>query len=152
MTNEDLKIKLQSILSTIEFEEGKQYITVVVPAKDIHDFSLKLKKSEDTAFDYLFCLSGVDWKTHLMVVYHLESTIHKHVVVLKVKIADRENPNIDTVSDIWRTAEYHEREVYELFGIVINNHPDLRRLLTEDDFIGYPLRKDFVDEINTVEL
>jgi NADH-quinone oxidoreductase subunit C len=152
MSNEELKVKIQSILPNIEFEEGKQYLTVVVPPENLHDFALNLKDSNDTAFDYLFCESGVDWKTHLMVVYHLESTIHKHVLVLKVKLTDRDNAKVDTVCDLWRTAELHEREIFELFGITFNHHPDLRRLLTEDDFVGYPLRKDFVDEVNIVEL
>ena len=87
-----------------------------------------------------------------MVVYHLESTVHGHKMVLKVKISDRENPAVDTVSDIWKTAEFHEREVYDLFGIKFNNHPDLRRILLEEDWEGYPLRKDYKDEVNIVEL
>ena len=73
-------------------------------------------------------------------------------MVLKVKISDRENPAVDTVSDIWKTAEFHEREVYDLFGIKFNNHPDLRRILLEEDWEGYPLRKDYKDEVNIVEL
>ena len=86
------------------------------------------------------------------VVYHFNSTQLKHNVVIKAKINSREKPEIETISDIWRTAEFHEREVYDLFGIVFKNHPDLRRIFLEDDWEGYPLRKDYVDEVNIVEL
>ena len=86
------------------------------------------------------------------VIYHLKSNQYNHSFVLKARIENREKPEIDTVCNIWRTAEFHEREVYDLFGIVFNNHPDLRRIFLEDDWEGWPLRKDYVDEINIVEL
>ena len=76
----------------------------------------------------------------------------RNLLVFSAQTADREDPNLDTVCDIWPTAEFHEREVYDLFGIRFNNHPDLRRLLLTDDWEGYPLRKDYVDEINIVSL
>jgi NADH-quinone oxidoreductase subunit C len=101
--------------------------------------------------DYLFCLTCVDWKTHLGMVYHFSSTTYRHTVVVKVKL-DRTNPEIQTVSDIWRTAEFHEREVYELFGVRFLNHPDLRRLILTDDFEGFPLRKEFEDPVNMIRL
>lgn len=71
---------------------------------------------------------------------------------MKAKITDRENPAVDTICNIWRTAEFHEREVYDLFGIKFNNHPDLRRILLETTRVGFPLRKDYKDEANIVEL
>jgi NADH:ubiquinone oxidoreductase subunit C len=80
-----------------------------------------------------------------MMVYHLTSTTFRHTIVLKVRIDNRENPQVETVSDIWKTAEFHEREVFDLFGIQFLHHPDLRRLFMEDDY-GFPLRKDFTDE------
>ncbi len=136
----------------IEFDEEQQFLTVVIPRTELHRVAKELKENSETAFDYLFCLTGVDWPTHLEVVYHLESTKHGHIVVLKARTEDRENPVLDTVCDIWPTAEFHEREAYDLFGIKFNNHPDLRRLLLTEDWEGYPLRKDYVDEINIVEL
>ena len=84
-------------------------------------------------------------------VYHLSDTTHRHNMVVKAKV-DRTQPVIETVSDIWRTAEFHEREVFELFGVHFTNHPDLRKLILEDDFVGYPLRKDFEDSINMIKL
>ena len=85
-------------------------------------------------------------------IYHLRSNDLNHEMVMRVKTDGREKPEVDTVCDIWRTAEFHEREIYDLFGVVFKNHPDLRRILLEDDREGHPLRKDFVDEVNMIEL
>ncbi len=84
-------------------------------------------------------------------VYHLTSTTHRNTIVVKTKL-DRENPEIETVSDIWRTADFHEREAYDLFGVRFLNHPDLRRLFLTDEWVGYPLRKDYDDPINMIKL
>ncbi len=152
MTNDELKTRISGLAEKAEFiEEGSEFLNVVLPAESLHTVAESLKNSEDTKFDYLFCLSGVDWVTHLMVIYHLTSTVFNHIVVLKVKLPDRVNPEVETVSDIWKTAEFHESEVYDLFGIKFKNHPDLRRIFLDDDWTGYPLRKDYVDEVNIVE-
>ena len=95
--------------------------------------------------DYLFCLMAVDRKDGFHMVYHLTSSTFHHTIVLRVILADKVNPVIITVSDIWHAAEYFEREVFDLFGIRFENHPDLRRLFLEDDWVGYPLRKDYKD-------
>jgi NADH:ubiquinone oxidoreductase subunit C len=100
----------------------------------------------------LFCLSGVDWGEELGVIYHLESTVYRHIVVVKVKTSDRDNPNFDSVWDIWRTAEFHEREAFDFFGIKFNNHPNLKRLFLTENWEGFPLRKDYVDDVNMVIL
>ena len=73
-------------------------------------------------------------------------------MVVKAKIETRETPSIDSVYDLYKTAEYHEREIFDLFGVQFINHPDLRRILLDDDWEGYPLRKDYKDEVNIVEL
>ena len=138
-------------LSLLEFtEEESQFLNIIVQPKELHSLMRKLKSNEETNFDYLFCLSGVDWGEELGVVYHLESTIHRHLIVVKVKTDNRENPNLDSVCDIWYTAEFHEREVFDFFGIKFNNHPNLKRLFLTEDWEGFPLRKDYVDEINMV--
>ncbi len=153
MTNEEIKNRIISIIPDVEFtEEGSQFLNVTILPDKLYPLARKLKEENDLSFDYLFCLTAVDWPEYFTVVYHLTSTAHNHTIVLKVKISDKENPAVDTVCDIWRTAEFHEREVYDLFGIKFNNHPDLRRLLLEEDWVGYPLRKDYVDEVNIVEL
>ena len=137
--------------SLLEFtEEGSQFLNVSVQAEDLHSLMVQLKSNPDTHFDYLFCLSGVDWGKELGVVYHLESTTHRHRLVVKVKTEDREKPNFDTVCDIWRTAEFHEREVFDFFGVIFNNHPNLKYLFLTEDWEGFPLRKDYVDEVNMV--
>ena len=138
-------------LSILEFtEEGSQFLNITVKPEDLYTLMNQLNENEQTHFDYLFCLSGVDWGEELGVVYHLESTTHRHNVVVKVKTKDRENPNLDSVYSIWKTAEFHEREVFDFFGIKFNNHPNLKRLFLTEDWEGFPLRKDYVDEINMV--
>lgn len=153
MTNEELINKLTEVFPEAEFsEEGSQYLNITTSPEKFRSIAEYLRNNDEMSFDYMFCLTGVDWVTHLMVIYHLESTSHKHTLVLKAKITDRENPVVETVCDIWRTAEFHEREVYDLFGVKFTNHPDLRRILLEDDWEGFPLRKDYKDEANIVEL
>lgn len=140
---------IRSLSSDLEIKEGKQYLEVNVPPASLHQVAKELREREETQFDFLFCLSGVDYGTDLGVVYHMRSTKFEHVVVLKTRTSDRENPVIDTVCDIWQTAEFHEREVFDLLGIKFNNHPDLRRLFLDNSW-GFPLRKDYVDDINIV--
>ena len=135
----------------LEFwEEGSEFLNIEVPPAKLHELMTRLKADEQTKFDYLFCLSGVDWEEELGVIYHLESTEFRHQIVVRVKTADRENPTLDTVSNIWFTAEFHEREVFDFFGIKFTGHPNLKRLFLTDEWEGYPLRKDYVDEINMI--
>ena len=151
MTNEALQILISSWIPELEFtEEGSQFLNITVQPEQLHQLMSQLKTNSETNFDYLFCLSGIDWGTALGVVYHIESTTHRHIIVVKVKTEDRENPTFDTVSDIWLTADFHEREVFDFFGIIFNNHPNLKRLFLTEDWDGFPLRKDYVDEINMV--
>ena len=151
MLNEELKIQFSGMLPAISFEEGGEWLNVQVSPEEFREFATRLRSTKGLEFDYLFCLTCVDWKTHFTMVYHLSSTIHRHHVVIKVKI-DRINPEIETVSDIWRTAEMLEREVYDLFGVQFLNHPDLRRLIMPDDWVGWPLRKDYEDPVNMIKL
>ncbi|MCX6246427.1 MAG: NADH-quinone oxidoreductase subunit C [Bacteroidetes bacterium] len=151
MDLEKLKERVLTLVPEAEFEENKQFLTFFLPAGKLHATALRLKEDTDTAFDYLFCQSGTDMVKYLMVVYHLESTSLGHSLVMKVKTEDRETPAFDTVCDIWRTAEFHEREIYDLLGIRFTNHPDLRRIFLDENWAGHPLRKDYQDEVNIVE-
>jgi NADH-quinone oxidoreductase subunit C len=152
MTNEELKIKLPGLLPAIAFEEGSQWLTMDIDHQAWLAFAKQLRYLPELNFDYLFCLTCIDWKTHLTMVYHLESTQYRHTIVVKSKL-DRTNPEIETVANIWRTAEFHEREVYELFGVKFLNHPDLRLLILPDEWEGkFPLRKDFEDPVNMIKL
>jgi NADH:ubiquinone oxidoreductase subunit C len=111
-----------------------------------------LRNHSQLDFNYLFCVTGVDWKSHLSVVYHLTSKKFGHTLVVKAKIDNRVDPVIETVCGIWRTAELHEREVYDLMGVRFKNHPDLRRLFLTEEWNGFPLRKDYEDPINMIKL
>jgi len=99
----------------------------------------------DVGFEYLNCLSGVDWMSRLEVVYDLSSLQHPNKVHLRVPV-DRANSVIRTVTNIWRGANWHERECYDLFGVRFDGHPDHRRILLPEDWVGFPLRKDYTDE------
>lgn len=151
MTREELQTRLPELSSAVTFEEGGEWLNVNVETSEWKSLSNSLKFTPGFDFDYLFCLTCVDYKTHLTMVYHFTSTIHRHHLVVKIKL-DRTNPKVETVANIWRTAEFHEREVYELFGVVFINHPDLRKLILPDDWEGYPLRKDYEDPINMIKL
>ncbi len=150
MTNEELKIFLTDKFPECEIVEGAQYIEMTVKSEALHEAGITLKQTEELSFDYMICLTGVDYPEYMTIVYHLESIKHRHVMVLKARTTDRINPTIDSVSDIWHTAKYHEREVYDLMGVKFNNHNDLRRLFLDDEW-GFPLRKDYVDEVRIVE-
>ncbi|HEY5511001.1 MAG TPA: NADH-quinone oxidoreductase subunit C [Prolixibacteraceae bacterium] len=150
MTNEELQACLTGEFPKAEITLGKQYVEMVVQAEDLHETSAKLKALPTLSFDYLICLTGVDYPEKMQIVYHLESIQHRHVLVLKTNTADRLDPKVDTVSDVWQTAKYHEREVYDLLGVKFNNHTDLRRLFLDDTW-GFPLRKDYKDEVRIVE-
>jgi NADH-quinone oxidoreductase subunit C len=140
---------IKSIDQDLEIREGKQYLEVTVPPSKLHSLAKNLRNKEEAQFDFLFCLSGIDWGQDLGVVYHLRSTIYDHTIVLKTRTSDREHPQFDSVSDIWKTADFHEREAFDLLGIRFTNHPDLRRLFLDKSW-GYPLRKDYVDDTNIV--
>jgi len=119
-----------------------------------------LRDEPELRFNMLHCISGVDylqtdpkkkpeWGPHLEVMYHLSSLIHRHRLVLKVLLprwkdnVERELPEVPSVSGIWKTALWHEREVYDLSGVRFQGHPDLRRILCPEDWVGHPLRKDY---------
>jgi len=147
------KIQLAEFIKSIDPDlgiiQGKQYIEVILASDKLYSVARQLNEREELLFDFLFCITGVDYGQDLGVIYHLRSTVYGHTVVLKVRTSDREHPRFDTVSDIWKTADFHEREVFDLLGIRFNNHPDLRRLFLDSSW-GFPLRKDYVDDINIV--
>lgn len=152
MTTEELKIKITELLPAATFEEGGEWLNINVEPANLLSFAQQLRKDDSLLFDFLFCLTCVDWKTHLTMVYHLRSTKYHHNIVVKSKL-DRTKPEIETVCHIWRTAEFHEREVYEMFGVNFLNHPDQRLLILPDGWEGKnPMRKDFEDPINMIRL
>ncbi len=151
MNIEELKNKIPELLPSATIEDG-QWPTFNIESKEWLGFAKQLRTDPALNFNYLFCLTCIDWKTHLTMVYHMESTQYRHTIVIKSKL-DREKPEIESVSHIWRTADFHEREVYEMFGVNFLNHPDLRLLILPDGWEGKnPMRKDFEDPVNMIRL
>lgn len=152
MLNEELKTKITGLLPAATFDETGEWLNVTIESGNWHPFARNLRDDKDLHFDYLFCLTCIDWKTHLTMVYHLTSTIHRHNMVVRSNL-DRTAPQIESVSNIWQTANFHEREVFEMFGVDFLNHPDLRLLILPDGWEGkFPMRKDFEDPINMIKL
>ncbi len=152
MNKEELKIKITELLPSVTYEESGEWLNMNIEPKDWLSLARQLRYDEALFFNYLFCLTCIDWKTHLTMVYHLSSTKFRHNLVVRSKL-DRNKPEIETVSPIWRTADFHEREVYEMFGVNFLNHPDLRLLILPDGWEGKnPMRKDFEDPINMIRL
>ena len=152
MDKELIKTKITELLPSASFDEAGEWLNVNVEAEAWKNLAGQLKNDADLYFDYLFCMTCIDWKTHLTLVYHFSSTRYRHNMVIKVKL-DSANPVIETVSDSWRTAEFHEREVYEMFGVNFKGHPDLRLLILPDGWEGRnPMRKDFEDAVNMIKL
>lgn len=121
-----------------------------------------LRDEPELKFSLLHCITSVDyfepdpkkaakvdWQPHLELVYHLSSLVNRHRMVLKVMLPRWKNdrpgqlPEAPTVSGIWSTADWHEREVFDLGGVIFTGHPDLRRILCPEDWVGHPLRKDY---------
>ncbi|WP_306550985.1 NADH-quinone oxidoreductase subunit C [Daejeonella sp.] len=135
----------------IEDQKGGLQPALVISPNSIGSVCEELRDNKNTWFDFLSCLTGIDHgveNNKFSVVYHLASIPHKHQLVLKV-IIDHDRsldslPSFISVSDIWKTAEWHEREAFDLLGIQFEGHPDLRRILLPDDWEGYPLRKDYI--------
>jgi NADH:ubiquinone oxidoreductase subunit C len=150
LNKQEITELILKVVPEATFPEGTQLMEAIVPADKIVALAQELKTNKETAFDYLISLTAVDFVKNMTVVYHLDSTKYRQLLVLKVVLTDRETPSVDSVSSVWTGAEFHEREVFDLFGIRFNNHPNLKRLFMEDDY-GYPLRKDFRDEINIIE-
>lgn len=131
-------------------ELGGLQAALLIQPERIADVCLELRDNPKTYFDFLACLTGVDYGTEVNrfgVVYHLASLPYHLQLTLKIsKEHNRENPALPefpSVTSVYRTADWHEREAYDLVGIYFDGHPDLRRILLPDDWEGYPLRKDY---------
>jgi NADH-quinone oxidoreductase subunit C len=148
------RVKFQSPAGSDPFAE--------VAAADLLDVCQMLREDPALRFDFLHCISGVDYlepdpkkapkagfEPHTEVVYHLASFTHKHRFVVKVILPRWKNdkpgqlPEVPSVTSLWRSANWHEREVYDLSGIFFTDHPDLTRILLAEDWVGHPLRKDY---------
>jgi len=155
---EILKNKFPDSDIQIDLETPTEPI-ISIPPKRVYEISLFLRDEDGLLFDSLMCLSGVDDANGekikdedgsetikggtLSVYYHLYSVSLKHKITIRTE-TDRENPEVDSVEPVWKTADWHEREAYDMFGIIFLNHPNLQRILMPYDWdAGYPLRKDY---------
>ena len=146
---EELKSALEQLLPGVSLAvEGS---SLVVQPKDLTAVCRCLKETDRFHLDYAANLTAVDYPPErIEVVYHLYSMAHKHgPVTLRVKL-DRSKATVDSVTPIWRGAEFQEREVYDLFGVTVTGHPDPRRILMWEGFQGHPMRKDYVPEDQNV--
>ncbi len=146
MTQEELCTQLGAqfgdAVSTLSETKGDRFITV--KGEKIVEVCAYLKSTAGCEFDFCRDITAVDWPARkvIEVVYHLYSMNHRHGLVLKVE-AQREAPAVATVEGVWKAATWLEREIYDLFGVNFVGHADLRRILLPDDWVGYPLRKDY---------
>jgi NADH-quinone oxidoreductase subunit C len=129
----------------VEFREDAKVVPWIGVKPDVIKEVTKYLRDDDALdFDYLMCLSGVHYPKDntVGVTYHINSTRKNHSLTLKC-IVPEDNPHVPSIESVWKTADWHEREAYDMVGIIFDGHPDLRRILCPDDWEGHPLRKDY---------
>ena len=139
-------IKEQGISVEINLEAKQPFILFF--KEDIVKLFSSLFYYKEFYFDFLNCITCVDngaEKGSIDLIYHLTSIPFEHSVILKTEIP-REDSEISSVSSVWKSADWHEREIFDLFGVKFTNHPDLRRILMPADWEGFPLRKDYQEQ------
>ena len=137
-----LQETIAKLMPEATFEEG-DILMVNVPDAKWHALAKELKENPDLSFDFLVTIVGMDWTDKFGCIYYLTSTKHNVRLSVKVTCEDREKPMLHSVADLWKIAVIFEREVYDFFGIIFINNPDMRRLFLSIDWDGYPLRKDY---------
>lgn len=147
----NIQEKISAWAPSATFEEG-EVLCATVADKEWYKLAEHLKN--DLGFDYLVAVVGCDWGETLGCMYYLTATATETTISVKVETADRENPMLHSVCDLWKTALIQEREVFDFYGIVFINHPDMRRLFLRTDWVGYPLRKDYDSnpELNPIRM
>jgi NADH-quinone oxidoreductase subunit C len=140
---ERLNGRFPDVVKSVEKELAGDPWLVIDEAR-IAEVCMMLRDDPELSYEWLMCLSGVDYPPEqIAVVYHLHSQTHDRKLVLKV-LLDRADPRVPTVESVWKTANWHERECYDMLGVIFEGHPDLRRILLPFDWEGHPLRKDYV--------
>ncbi len=130
----------------VEVVEFRAEVTIVVKPERLVDICKALRDHPETSYRYLSMVAGLDFLPNTPrfgVVYNLYSHRYHNRVTLKTFLADDAAPVVDSVVPVWSTANWHEREVYDMMGIRFNGHPDLRRILMPADWVGHPQRKDY---------
>ena len=140
----DIKELVSAICPEVQYDESGENLLLIVPEKSWHDLASHLKDDAGLRFDVLTAVVGMDWKDSLGVIYYLTSTSRGwEMISVKVVCDNIKEPMIHIVSDLWKVANFQEREVYDFFGIKFINHPDMRRMFLRNDWVGHPLRKDY---------
>ena len=138
----NLQEKIAGLFPSATFEqEGDGKLRIVIPHDKLHSLVKDLR--DNHRFDYLITIVGMDWKTSLGCIYYLTSSVSSEVIAVKTSTDDRDKPMLPSIADLYRIAEFYEREVYDFFGIIFVGNPDMRRLFLSIDWEGYPLRKDY---------
>ena len=147
----EIKEQISALCPTATFEEG-EVLMVVVAESEWRKLAESLKA--DMGYDVLTALVGIDWKESLGCVYYFTKSSDWSMLTVKVAVTDRERPMIHSVSDLWHVANFQEREVFDFYGIEFIGHPDMRRFFLRNDWVGYPLRKDYDanPELNPIRL
>lgn len=138
----EIRDRISKIDPQASFKEDGDLIVTISPDK-FHEVAKTLRYDKEEPMDFMRDIVGMDWGEYLGALYYLESTVTYHQIILKTFTTDREQPFLDSVSDLWKTAVIKEREVYDFFGIRFMNNPDMRRIFLREDWVGYPLRKDY---------
>lgn len=145
MNYEELKTKIESSLDGVKLKVVRESL-LIENTEDLPKVAGFLKESADYSLDFLSSLTASDFITFLETTYHLYSIEKKsECVQLRVR-CERENPHVPSLVNIYRGAEFQEREAYDMYGIIYDGHPDPRRLFMWDNFEGFPMRKDYVQE------
>lgn len=134
--------KIKEYVVTGDEKKGLRDPFILVEKDALPEICQFLRDDERLACNILHCVSGVEWPEYFESVYHIFSLTNKHWVVLKVR-TDKEDPRVPSVTSIWPAANWHERESYDLLGIVYEGHPNLTRILLSPEWEGHPLRKDY---------
>jgi len=139
------RLKAKFLDTKLDAYEFRGELTIVIPKEKIVEVCKFLKEDHEFRFELLADLCGIDMNTpsnRFGVIYNLFSFSNKHRIRLKT-FTEEEHPNVPTVTGVWGTANWHERETFDMFGIIFEGHPDLRRMYMPDEFEYHPLRKDF---------
>ena len=146
----EIQDKITQLCPQAQVDTTGEFLLVTVPDAQWHDLANALKTQ--LHYDVLSAVVGMDWTDALGCVYYLTNTTTHELLHVKVTTADRENPRLHTVCDVWPVANFQEREVYDFYGIVFIGHPDMRRMFLRNDWVGYPLRKDYNPDSNPLRL
>ena len=137
----EISTKLEAVLPDSIVESSGN--TIVIKDEFLFMIASFLKTTPGLDFNYLSCITAVDYQTYFEVIYYLISLEHNHGLIIKTRITDRDKPGLSSVVSLWKGADLQEREIYDLFGISFSAHPNLKRIFLWEGFQGYPLRKDF---------